>query len=58
MFLERKGIAVDPNKIKNQIELTRICEEAHERARIGCFQTQKEFEEMQRRAAEISGKWF
>lgn len=63
MFKEIKGIAGNPNQIKNQIELRQITSDAKVDRTESCFagrsrQTRDQYFESVKRAAEAAGKWF
>lgn len=63
MFKEVKGIAGNPNQIKNQIELRRIAENARVDRTETCFrgksrQTSVQYKEAVKRAQEAALKWF
>lgn len=63
MFKEIKGIASNPNQIKNQIELRRIAEDAKVDRSETCFrgksrQTSAQYKEAAKRAREAALRWF
>lgn len=63
MFKEIKGIASNPNQIKNQIELRRIASNAKVDRTESCFagrsrQTQSQYNESVKRAARAANKWY
>ena len=63
MFKEIRGIAGNPNLIKNQIELRKITSDAKVDRTESCFagrsrQTRDQYSESIKRAAEASRKWF
>lgn len=64
MFKEIRGIAGNPNQIKNQIEMRKITDEARKRywnpdgtMRHGHGQTRKEYQEAVKRASEATKKF-
>lgn len=63
MFKEIKGIASNPNQIKNQIELRRIAENAKVDRSETCFrgksrQTRDQYLESVERAKVLSKRWY
>ncbi len=63
MFKETKGLAGDPNQIKNQIELHRITSDAQIDRTESCFadrsrQTREQYRKSTERAAKTASKWF
>ncbi len=63
MFKEIKGIASNPNQIKNQIELRRIAENAKVDRSETCFrgksrQTRDQYLKSVERAKVLSKKWY
>lgn len=63
MFKEIKGIAGNPNQIKNQIELRRIAENAKVDRSETCFrgksrQTRDQYLKSVERAKVLSKKWY
>ena len=63
MFKEIKGIAGNPNQIKNQIELRRIAENAKVDRTETCFrgksrQTRDQYLESVERAKVLSKRWY